>query len=445
MPIFAHRRLQSMIDEIGPKMDAATLADLLKRLQNIDTTSVLAAEAELALLWAISDVTEIELHPVLSGTQKVPEAFCAKLFPSGPVYIEVTAVSDDTFSDRDKMERAANIISQFANQIRKGSSKHLHFHFMEKSGYETGRYRRYRRITSTFKLTEPFKTALLDWLSDSDWPNPAQIRLAGDEADVIISWREYVHPEGRTFSSMPAVACDLESNPIFNRLKGKRSQLAGVPPGSLKCIFLVDVGCDLLRELRRKDHAGRTVSGEDIIQSFLKKSSIDIIVVCSPHRANLFYPYDNRRIWHVTYFDRRGSLPSSEYEKLRAVAEKLPMPQYEGYQARSLHRQGLFHPQARGRYLPTQYTSRGLSMTVKLSSRLILEFLAGRITAERFALETSNVASILDSMLKAGLTIQSSRLEKGGLDEDDDYLVFDLEPDAAASLLTAPPQSKSAE
>jgi hypothetical protein len=51
------------------------------------------------------------------------------------------------------MERAANIISQFANHSRKGSGKHLYFRFSEQSGYENGKYQRFRCITPTFRLT----------------------------------------------------------------------------------------------------------------------------------------------------------------------------------------------------------------------------------------------------------------------------------------------------
>jgi hypothetical protein len=446
MPIFARRRLQHMLGAICPKMDAATADDLVKRLENTDTRSALAAEAELALLWAISSVTDIALHPILASTKKVPEAFCEKLFSSSPAYIEVTAVSDDTFSDRQNMERAANIISQFAKQIRKGSSKHLYFQFVERSGYENGKYRRYRCITSTFQLTEPIKDTLEVWLKKSDWPNPKQIRLTDNETDVVISWKERVHPEGRTFSTMPPMAYDLENNPIRKRLKDKQSQLSGVPAGSLKCIFLVDVGCDLLRQLDRNDYTGRAVSGNNIIWAFLKKSHVDIVVVFSPQQVNSFSAFGARRNWRVTIFDQRASQSPDEYKGLQALSGVLPAPNYEGYQARSLHRQGLFHPQARGQYLAPLFISKGrtMSMTVKLSSRLLLEFLAGRITPEQFHSYSGKITPILDSMLRAGKTIQSSRLEKRGLDEDDDYLVFDLEPDAAALPLTASSTTRQA-
>ncbi len=172
VPIFSRRRLQNMLDGIGPILDRPQAKDLLNRLENRDVTAALAAEVELSLLWAINSVTKTQLHPELSTTKRRPEAYCAELFPSAPAYIEVTAVSDDTFSDRDKMERAANIISQLANRVRKGSSKHLYFRFSEKSGYQNGKYGRFRCITSDFQITPTIEDSLRSWLTKPDWPNP---------------------------------------------------------------------------------------------------------------------------------------------------------------------------------------------------------------------------------------------------------------------------------
>lgn len=439
MAIFARRRLQDMLDGIGPLMNDGQANDLLKRIEHRDVTSALAAEVELGLLWAISKVTKTELHPELHSTKRKPEAFCPSLFPSGPAYIEITAVSDDTFSDRDKMERAANIISQFANRIRKGSGKHLYFQFTEKSGYEAGKYRRFRRITSTFKLASTLEETLRNWLVKSDWPNPQQIRLTSDDIDVVVQWKDRVHPEGRTFSSMPPIAYDIEDNPVYKRLQDKQSQLSGVPQGSLRCIFLGDAGCDILRNLSRADYTNRAVNGEQIIWNFLNRSSVDLVVVFSPQRKNASNPIGSPRIWRVTYFDKRKGVQADEYNDLRAIAAVLPAPNYDGYQARSLHRQGSFHPQAHGQYLGSEVTSRGvlMSTSIRLSARLALEFLAGRITAEQFR-HFGGMPDIFDSMLKAGNTVQSARIEKAGLDEDDDYLVFELEPDYAALPLKKP-------
>lgn len=77
-----------------------------------------------------------------------------------------------------------------------------------------------------------------------------------------------------------------------------------------------------------------------------------------------------------------------------------------------------------------------MTISVKLSARLVLEYLAGRITSEQFR-HFGGMSDILDSTLKAGNTIQSARIEKAGLDEDDDHIVFELDRDYAASALSA--------
>jgi hypothetical protein len=70
---------------------------------------------------------------------------------------------------------------------------------------------------------------------------------------------------------------------------------------------------------------------------------------------------------------------------------------------------------------------------------MMLEFLAGRITQEEFQyFAFRNDKNLFDNWFKMGMTIQSARLEKGGLDEDDDNLVFDMEPDFGAMALRNP-------
>lgn len=47
MPIFARRRLQAMLDDLGRLLTPAKQADLLARLEHSDTGKVLSAEFEL--------------------------------------------------------------------------------------------------------------------------------------------------------------------------------------------------------------------------------------------------------------------------------------------------------------------------------------------------------------------------------------------------------------
>lgn len=48
---------------------------------------------------------------------------------------------------------------------------------------------------------------------------------------------------------------------------------------------------------------------------------------------------------------------------------------------------------------------------------------------QNYAFRSDN---FFEQQLKAGCTIQTARLEKGGLDEDEGQLVFELEPDWGA-------------
>jgi hypothetical protein len=69
----------------------------------------------------------------------------------------------------------------------------------------------------------------------------------------------------------------------------------------------------------------------------------------------------------------------------------------------------------------------------------VLELLAGRITQEQFRnFAFGESRNQFDFQFKRGFTIQSARLEKAGLDEDDDFFVFQLEPDFGAQALRNP-------
>ena len=79
------------------------------------------------------------------------------------------------------------------------------------------------------------------------------------------------------------------------------------------------------------------------------------------------------------------------------------------------------------------------SLTIQISSRLVLELMAGRITHEQFKdFAFGNNLNQFERELASGLTIHSTHLEKAGIDEDDDRLVFRFSEDPAAMPLRAP-------
>lgn len=441
MPVYARRRLQSMLDDLAALLSQDKARDLWKRLEHKNAKDALAAEVELSLLWSIKQVADLEVEPVLESSTSRPDAFTKTLFPRAPALVEITAVSDDTFSGQDWMNRTAEIIGHFCNRHRRQSSAHLYFRFLEEQRREKGQMRRVRRITKDFKLTPSIEQQLQAWVAAPDWPSPYAIRLTDEQIDVMIEWRQYVHQHGRVFSSMPAVADNVEDNPVFRALRTKEKQLSGAAPGVLKCIFLGDAGCRMLRYL--SPMGSIEVSGKKVIEYFLRRSKVDFVCVFSPLRPSGAFMSAGSRSpkWQVTLFEKKPSTDqTAEYERLNQIAKGLPEPQLEAYQARSWHQQGFFDPQGQGNYVGTVTMSkRSLGLSIKISSRMVLELLAGRITQEQFQrIAFGEHKNLFDHQLRLGNTIQASRVEKGGLDEDDDWLVFELEPDVAAMPLRNP-------
>lgn len=446
MPIFARRRLQSMLDELANYMDAGKCTDLLHRLEHKNTNSALAAEAELSMLWAISREAHLVVEPKLPASSRRPDAFSNDLFASASSVIEIRALSDDNFSGLEAMNRTANIIAGFADWLRKRAGSHLYFTFNERSYTVNNRFHRERCVSPDFELTSSVKETLRQWITSPNWPNPGRIRITEGKTDVTISWQESISPLFRVFCTMPSVAYDLEANSVYKALKDKARQIKSVDSKTLRCIFLVDAGCDLLRRLRPISTVWE-IGGEEIIWHALNKLSIDIVCVFSPHREHsLVFTTDSRLSWKVTYFDKREGLPDEEYLRLKNVSARLPQPRYEGYQARNLHNQDSFNPQSRGQFLKTMVITQPQEgkMTIKISSRLIQEYLAGRLDKDQFKRWAfSNGNNLFETELDLGRTIKSVKFESSGLDEDDDHLIFDLDFDWGANSLKNPAVSGS--
>lgn len=446
MPIFGKRRLCLMLTELSEHLDSDKYRDLSNRLEHTNTNTALAAEAELLVLWGISKVAHLNPEPELPNSTRKPDAGSDDFFTSGPAIIEIRALSDDSFSGKEAMDRTANIICGYADQLRKGAGKHLYFEFNERS-YWTKRFNRERCVDPEFKLTDEIKDHLRRWIIASDWPNPDRIQITNNKTDVVISWKEITFRFSRTFCRMPPVAYDLEENPIYKALKKKSRQVKGASTDSVRCVVLVDAGCDLLRQLR-PINAFREIGGEKIIRHALTKLSIDVVIVLSPYRRREFsFAPQSKMIWNVGYYESRDIIPAGEYDRLRQLAAQLPKPIYEGYQARGLHKQGSFSPENRNWYLPTKITTRnGGRMTIKLSAGLLHEYLAGRIDAERFRGNAFNTdRNFFDTELTRGNSIRQVQFEPGGTDEDDDYVVFDLDIDWDKIAREKPASSPPAE
>lgn len=419
-------------------MDNQKSNDLLKRLEHKDTNSALAAEAELSVLWAISRVAHMEPEPELPYSGRRPDAYSDDLFSSGPAVIEIRALSDDSFSGKEAMDRTANIISGFADQLRKGAGEHLYFEFNERIYYTndsnlrglSSQFHRERCVDPNFNLDDEIKDILRQWIKAPDWPNPGKIHITHGKADFIISWKKSTVKLFRTFCRMPAIAYDLVDNPIYKSLKKKAAQIKGANKNVLRCVILVDAGCSMLRRLRPLG-VNHEVDGGTIIQYALRQLSIDVVIVISPYRQRQFvFSIQSEMVWNISCFDKRNVIPDGEYKTIQEMTAQLPKATFEAYQARDIHKQGGFSNNGRNWCLPTIIKTGGGKMTIKLSAELLHEYLAGRIDEKNFRQKAfKDDKNFFDMELTRGNSIRKVQFEAGGLDRDDDYIVFDLDID----------------
>ena len=428
-----------MLDDLSVSAEVAKLRDICARIEDKRVKQALPAEMELGVLWALSKLGSIEIEPEWFGNRR-PDAYTECLFESTPCALEVTALSDARLSQEDDMRRIAAQLCEFANSVKKGHGKHLHFAFGEVRGYSAEGYVRKRRIDRDFVPNEVTKNALSDWLKLSD--RSPSLEINQRNTNFVVTWHGVQrHPHSSFSSSMPAEAYSLEDNPLFDVLTEKKGQLSIPEFAGLRCVLVADAGARLLRDLSPNRRSCGTVTGSEIIDHFLTASNgaIDAVIVLAPTRkSSALDSTIEHKFWCANLFVRPGL--SLSRRGVDDLVGRLPSPRFEGYQARSLHQQAAFRHDARGWYLGTLIASTRTAMTIKISARALLDLLANRITTEQFQEFTGLVdkptrRNIFAHRLNQGDILSGLEIVPGGIDEDDDWLVVHLTRDPTASPL----------
>lgn len=451
MTIFARRRLQSMLDQLGPVLAEGKGKDILSRLNHPkNVEQALPAEMELALLWAIHSLGDLEVEPEWWGDSKRPDAITDTLVPGRTVAIEIAATNDNAISGEEAMDAIALQIGAAADRAEKGVGNFLYFTFREERGYVAGHYIRRRLAPKGFELTNSMRETIRDWVALGRSANE-HLRLQGDGLDVEIERKTYRQTRYHNIhSSMPPETYSLEDNPLFDLLRRKKRQLKAARPSTLRMIFVADVGSTLLREMGRvgeHDWTNRRVSGSQIIAHFVATyaKDVDAVVAFSPCKELTSFGSNDLlgrkpRRWTVSYCGS-PALPEPP-DTLQRIAQMLPQPHYEGYQARSLFRQGAFSPNGRGQYLGMIIKStKGLDdLRVEFPARMLLDLLAGRMTEEQFRRQLNNSESqnIFELWLSRGMTISRAEMAPREIDEDDDHIVLYFSDDPAVRAFKLP-------
>lgn len=420
-----------MLADLSEHLSDEKRRDLIARLDKRKADQALAAEAELGLIWALSKVGDIEVEPRLNG--RVPEALSRSLFPGKSAVIEVTALSDEGMSGEQEMQRAVELLSIEADRNRKKARNHLFFQFLEVSGSEEGRWFRRRCISPEFTVNNEIRDNISNWVKGWSSGAPEPLRITSDEIDVVVSYRERAYAGHNFHCTMPPVAGSLRKNTLHRALRNKEAQLPKKSEDISPCIFLMDAGSSLLRDLRNKDCY--SYSGNDIILDFLRSSQIDVVAVfsCKKDWHGLASAFNNL-YWTVSIYHQE-SVRTADLTGLNKLASMLPPPSLEGYSARSRHRDGHFSPQATGRWLGTKWKSEhGVMTELKISAKMLQEVLSGIVSPRELSDEISvNGVNLFARALQAGQVIKNLKIEGSGIDKDDDIVVIELGFDVSSA------------
>jgi hypothetical protein len=432
MPLFARRRLQAMLDELQPKLVGSKGRDLLVRLEKKQIDQALPAEMELAVLWALSRLGPLEIEPTWFPSTRLPDAASEMLFRGRRTVLEVAALSDASLPGDEGMRNSHRKLCQLAGAIRKGAGKRISSYFLEESFHASGKYTRRIKAPRSLDIGPEIQARLQAWLQPDLPPPGDRLHLREADLDVVLTWHDQVQHGFAFGSSMPPEVHDLVDNHLCAVLTREADQLKATAFTDLRCLVLADVGSTLLRRIDDLDSTHRRVSGAQIIRAFLHRPrpGLDVVVVLSPNRHTPLNAYRTELAWKVSAFGRPGAAPLSG-DGIDRLVGQLPTPRFEGYQARQLHEQGLYAHDARPWSVGTTILSGDRRMTYKVSSRVLLEVLAG-VTPASELLDRRGDGNLLLYKIRHGRTIQAMRLEPGGVDEDDDYAVFEFADDPAA-------------
>lgn len=446
MVYFSFRQQQYMLDGVDYLLIPQKRKDIVRRLNNKRPEQVFGAEMELAISYGYSNDWDTELEPVWYPGNKKPDIYVEGFFDK-PAFVEITAISDESISDRKVMRAASQKIAQYVNKLRKGRGKYLYFNFQENSGYRLSgpgphhpvfpqkEYYRERLVSKNFELCDQFKQTLEWWVKNPKWPDPVAIRVKLDYVDVVIRVKDYAYPSTHNFqSTMPDQCYSLEDNPIFTSLKNKERQLKATPCNNLRVVFLCDGGCAPLRDLGGYHPKNQVKSAKEIISHYYQKGSeIDHIIVVAPKFEKLF-TIESRynKSWAVTQFNNPKHGSRNYGDKLEKLFSNLPPPRYESNNARGLIQQGLFKPNNSDQHLGTTLMSRGRDtpeLQIRTSSKALYELMSGRINFENF----KKIIGFDDGTLKATYRIKNIEFEDKGPVEDDDWVIVTLHTDVAAT------------
>lgn len=444
MLIFSRRSLQRCLDSLDGVIEPKALASLAERLNRLEKNR-LSAVWETVWLAALGSVLSFDHESPLPDGSKPDFSFKIKVDDK-----EVRVVGDITAAS-DKGLHENNPIGQFSAELSRLARKHgldpNAFSF--DVGHEViGKYGNSKTV-----LKLPARSLLRAHLKEHVEPfvqdiaarslNTANLQHSIGSACFSISYNK-----GQQFFSGRYASYNLPysptKTPIFNALDKKTKQLSSADPDALRVVILCDGGCHGMRESIFSGSGGH-LSAEQVAKEFLSRTtSVDMVLIVTIETINemesskrirriraLFVPPPPERL--------EPRLTPSSVQATRSILvsaiNKLPQPMVDAQNAVNRCEEKGF-----GLALHGAYRMSG-NRKIRISSRLVLEILAGQRSFEEFESLHGwdrDGRNSFSAALARGAMFERVVVTPGG-DEDDDWIEFEFgEPDPAITPFQAP-------
>ncbi len=354
---------------------------------------------------------------------------------------DVTTVSDTGLDERNPVDFLGDEIERLAKKY------HLdprHFRF-QVEGNRVGKYHkarielalpgRHRLGTILRKDFEPFVRDVR-----KNPRTPRDFKQSDGEAMFNVMYDPTSRLGGGGGYLSYDIAVSLTNNPVFAALRLKADQLRDAPEGAIRLIVLCDAGCATMSRSGSSSVFGYDASA--IAREFLRQhSSISVVLLVTVTGSALIGRRDYRvKLDLIAQRRIDQSVLCSVQATLADVVATLPTPVRNCASAARWSLEKGYGIGMAGGYKAGH--------TIKISSRALLDLLAGRTTSKEFrerhgwgeppAVGAGHDLDFFNRALKAGRMIRSIKVESAG-DQDDDWLEFEFgDQDAAITPFHVP-------
>ena len=447
--IFARRSIQIFIDKLSEKLPPDTVGKLVRSLNRNDRAS-LGFEWEVAVLYALNQLGELG-YETNHGGKRLPDVTFYLPGQNKVSFIaDIATVSDRGLKNENPVDMFMKLFYGKARELGLGGG----FQYRIEGTHEGKSYR-----DSKVKLLMPRRNEVREFLRKDITPKLREIKESGlDKAEIkigepykiLISYRKNTNVSGGGYPSYTA-AYSLTRNPIYTALKSKARQLSQSGYDGCQGIIICDGSCDLLGS-QLSDHS--SYSGQDIIENFLRQhSSISFVVTLWVERpVKVFLGNSQCCQLHIRVYQNPIAQFVVDDELIRilgAIPSLLPIPVSTALNAGNsieYSKCGI----GKSFYGGFKLTNGSLSKKIKISSRSLLELLAGKCDPKQFIddhwYKASNkgagIGNPFESAIHQGMTIKTASVEYRQ-HEDDDWITFELSgPDPAIKPFRSPDKHK---